>query len=69
MTISLHIEDESALDDLNSYEKWHRPERCSVKPSVRKGLCRSMRHTASTITSSYTGSKKRVVKSNYRFAA
>lgn len=69
MTISLHIEDESALDDITSYEKWHRPERCSVKPSVRKGLCRSMRNTASTIANSYAGTKKRVAKTSYRFAA
>lgn len=69
MTISLYVDDDIALDDLASYEKWHRPERCSVKPSVRKGLCRSMRQTASTISSAYTGTKKRVTKTNYRFAA
>ena len=48
---------EALSEDLPRYEKWQRPERCSVKASVRKGLSRSMRQvptpTATLATHSY----------------
>ncbi len=64
---SIEIEDEDdpyllSFESLPRYEKWQRPEKCSAKESVRKGLCRSMRHASSISHAAGTSFKKSLLR-------
>lgn len=61
--------DVALVDDYARYEKWQRPERCSVKSSVRKGLYRAKRQGSIAPASIYTGMHRRLVKKPFHVAA
>lgn len=65
MSISTYVEGDTDLfsyDYLPSFEKWQRPEKCSAKASVRKGLCRSMRKASSSSYAAGTSFRKSLLK-------
>lgn len=60
-----YVEDNTDLfsyDHLPRFERWQRPEKCSAKASVRKGLCRSLRQASSNGYAAGTSYRKSLVR-------
>jgi hypothetical protein len=58
MNLNVEQDDEMDLAEAARFQKWNRPDRCSARESVRKGLCRSKRRNGSPSFSRGTTFKK-----------
>jgi hypothetical protein len=47
MNLTVEMDDDLDLTEAPRFQKWNRPDRCSARESVRKGLCRSKRTNGS----------------------
>lgn len=65
MNLTTQMNDDTDLVDSPRFQKWNRPDRCSARESVRKGLCRAKRTNGSPSFSRSASFKK---KANNKFA-
>ncbi|WP_442482878.1 hypothetical protein [Aeoliella sp. SH292] len=58
MNLTVEMDDDLDLAEAPRFQKWNRPDRCSARESVRKGLCRSKRTNGSPSFSRSASFKK-----------